>query len=204
MENQIPSPWIEWGAAAAAQAGQTVSGDRFVVAPFPNGALVGVVDGLGHGDQAAAAAEIAAATLRAHASEPVIALVRRCHDALARTRGVVLTLASFNGPENTMTWLGVGNVEGVLLHGAPNSPRESVLLRGGVVGYQLPPLRAAALSLARGDMLVLATDGVKGAFADGLVVSIPPQQIADDILARCNKKIDDALALVVRYLGGAA
>ncbi len=185
-----------------AQAGQVVSGDRSVVAPFPNGVLAAVVDGLGHGAQAAAAAEIAAATLQAHASEPVIPLVRRCHDALARTRGVVLTLASLNGPDHTMTWLGVGNVEGVLLRGATRPPRDSVLLRGGVVGYQLPPLRASVLTLARGDTLILATDGIKGTFADDLVLADSPQQIADHILAHCNKTIDDALVLVVRYLGG--
>ncbi len=102
-----------------------------------------------------------------------------------------------------MTWLGVGNVEGFLLRAAPNSPRESVLLRGGVIGYQLPPLRATVLSLARGDTLVLATDGIKSTFADNLNLADPPQQIADRILARCNKDIDDALVLVVHYLGGA-
>ena len=35
-----------------------------------------------------------------------------------------------------MTWLGVGNVEGVLLRAALRIARESVLLRGGVAGYQ--------------------------------------------------------------------
>jgi negative regulator of sigma-B (phosphoserine phosphatase) len=207
MENQSIAPsCIDWGAAAAAQPGQVVSGDRFVVAPFPQGVLVAVVDGLGHGEQAAAAAEVAAATLQAHASEPVIPLVRRCHDALARTRGAVLTLASLNGSDNTMTWLGVGNVEGVLLRGESVEPRdaERILLRGGVVGYQLPPLRASALSLARGDTLILVTDGIKGTFADNLLLADPPQHIADRILARGNKKMDDALVLVVRYLGGAA
>ncbi len=207
MQNpSIASSCIDWGAAAAAQPGQAVSGDRFVVAPFPNGALVAVVDGLGHGEQAAAAAEIAATTLQAHASEPVIALVRRCHDALARTRGAVLTLASLNGLDNTMTWLGVGNVEGVLLRDATNSPRdaERVLLRGGVVGYQLPPLRASVVSLARGDTLILASDGIKGSFADDVMLADSPQQIADRILAGCNKAIDDALVLIVRYLGGAS
>ncbi len=198
-------PWIDWGVAGAALSGQVVSGDRFVVAGFPDGALVAVVDGLGHGEQAAAASEIAAATLAAHASEPVIALTRRCHDALHSTRGVVLTLASLNGPENTMTWLGVGNIEGVLLRVAARSARdaERVMLRGGVVGYQLPPLHASALSLMRGDTLILATDGIKSTFADNLTLADPPQQIADHILVRCNKHMDDALVLVVRYLRGA-
>ncbi len=203
-------PWIEWGAADAALPGQPVSGDRFVVAPFQDGALVAVVDGLGHGASAAVAADAAATVLQANASEPVITLVRRCHAALARTRGVVLTLASLNGPDNTMTWLGIGNVEGFLLRVAPDSRRESVLLRGGVVGYQLPPLHPCVLPVAYGDTLVLATDGIKSTFADdltladGLRLAESPQHIAENVLARNNKQIDDALVLVVRYVGGVA
>ena len=33
----------------------------------------------------------------------------------SRTRGVVLSIALFNAENNTMTWLGVGNVDGLLL-----------------------------------------------------------------------------------------
>jgi phosphoserine phosphatase RsbX len=209
VEEQTRSvPLIEWGAAAAPLPGQVVSGDRFVVAPFAEGVLVAIADGLGHGDDAAAAADIAVNILRAHAVETVIALVQRCHDALTRTRGVVLTLASFNARDDSMTWLGVGNAEGVLLRGqngsgATDSLRETVLLRGGVVGYQLPPLRASVLPIARGDTLILASDGIRGGFADALTLTDSPQQIADRILGQYNKQTDDAVVLVVRYLGGA-
>lgn len=195
---------IEWGTAAAALPGQVTSGDRFVIAPFANGVLVAVVDGLGHGDSAAAAADIAVKTLQAHASEAIHPLIRRCHDALTRTRGVVLTLASFNAQDDCMTWLGVGNVDGVLVRATANSPHESILLRGGVAGYQLPPLRASVLPVARGDLLILATDGIRSGFADRLILSDSPQQIADYILGRYNRGTDDALVLVIRYVGGAS
>jgi serine/threonine protein phosphatase PrpC len=194
---------IEWGAAAATLPGQKTSGDRYVVAPFETGVLVAVVDGLGHGDSAAIAAEIAVNTLAGYASESVIALVRRCHGALTRTRGVVMTLASFSARDNCMTWLGVGNVEGTLLHVAEELPRQSVLLRGGVVGYQLPPLRASVLPVARGDLLILASDGIRNGFADGPALTDSPQQIADRILGEYNRGTDDAIVLAVRYLGGA-
>ncbi len=77
-------------------ADQAVCGDLPLVQPFPNGALVAVVDGVGHGAEAAAAAHLAVATLRAHAQESILPLLRRCHETLRETRGVVLTLASFN------------------------------------------------------------------------------------------------------------
>jgi negative regulator of sigma-B (phosphoserine phosphatase) len=204
---QVDSTLIEWGAAASALPGQAVSGDRSVVAPFPGGVLVAVADGLGHGSEASLAAEIAAATLEKYAAESVIALVQRCHEALLRTRGVVLSLASFNGQDNTMTWMGVGNVEGVLFRADAKAspPRETILLRGGTVGYRLPPLRASVLPVAPGDTLIFVSDGIRSSFVEDLALaasSLAPQQIADGILIRHGRQTDDALVLVVRYLGG--
>jgi hypothetical protein len=198
------APLLDWHAAGMALPGQAVSGDLHLVQPFPSGALVAAVDGLGHGEEAAAAARIAVATLQTHAHESALSLLKRCHDTLRRSRGVVLTLASFNAFDATMTWVGVGNVEGVLLRadaeGGP--PRDYVLLHGGIVGSKLPPLRGFVIPVARGDTLILATDGVRSGFAEGLTPESSPQQIADRILAREVKGTDDALVVVARYLGG--
>jgi hypothetical protein len=106
-----------------------------------------------------------------------------------------------------MTWLGVGNVECVLLYtnlaARPARPaRTSLVTRGGIVGSELPQLRAEVLSIAPGDTLVVATDGIKDGFADGLSAETPPQRLADQVLARSCKGTDDALVLVARYLGG--
>jgi hypothetical protein len=54
------------------------------VAPFDSGVLLGAVDGLGHGAEAAAAACAAVTLLEAHRSEPVVDLVLRCHAGLVR------------------------------------------------------------------------------------------------------------------------
>src|SRR2546430_17502317 len=65
---------------------------------------------------------------------------------------------SFNARRSTMSWIGVGNVAGVLLHREAMLPRgESLLLRPGVLGAELPPLYAPVLAVARGDLLSLAT-----------------------------------------------
>jgi serine/threonine protein phosphatase PrpC len=205
MGKKLPKPplLVEWGAAALPLEGQAESGDLHVVQPFAKGVLVAVVDGLGHGPEAALAAKMAVATLEDYAHEPVVSLLKRCHQRLIRTRGVVMSLASFNALDNTMTWLGVGNVEGVLLRAdATASPaRESILLRGGVLGYQLPTLRASILPVTRGDILIFATDGIRDGFVEDVTLSDPPQQIAEHILARRARGTDDALVLVARYLG---
>ena len=114
-----------------------------------------------------------------------------------------MSLAFFNATNQTMTWMGVGNVEGYLKRAdaAAAPAHESLFPRGGVVGYQLPPLRSSVLAVKPGDTLVLATDGISSSFDREIDLKDSPQQIADRILAKCGKKNDDALALVVRYTG---
>ena len=199
-------PLLEWSVATRTMSGEIECGDAHLVVESPGGALVAVVDGLGHGGEAAVAAREAVATLTQHADEPVVPLLERCHAQLRATRGVVMTLAAFREADATMTWLAVGNVEGFLLRAntAAIPARESVLLRGGVVGYEIPPLRAATHHVAAGDTLVLATDGIRTAFADGLEVASPPREMAAGILAHHAKDTDDALVLVARWLGTAA
>src|SRR5205814_9273794 len=60
---------IEWGVASLALPGEAESGDRHLVKPVGTGVLVAVVDGLGHGAEAASAAKAAVAALERHATE---------------------------------------------------------------------------------------------------------------------------------------
>jgi len=127
MQPPIPKErtLIDWSVAAQPISGETVSGDLHLVIPFDDRVLVAVIDGVGHGAEAAAAARAAADILLNYAGESTSSLIQRCHQALLLTRGVVLTVAKLNPAENTMTWLGVGNVEGRLLRSDPgaNQPR---------------------------------------------------------------------------------
>src|SRR2546422_10869871 len=106
---------IDWGVATTTLAGEPESGDLSLVKPVATGVLVGVVDGLGHGAEAATAARTAVAVLNRHADESLPQLVKACHQALVGTRGVAMSLAVFGRAARSLTWLGVGNVEGVLL-----------------------------------------------------------------------------------------
>jgi hypothetical protein len=199
---------IEHGIATRPFPGQRVSGDRAVVVPGPKSVLAAAVDGLGHGEAAGLAAGIAIATLECHADEEPSALVKICHRQLQGTRGVAMSLAAINACEGSMTWLGIGNVDGHLLHVCVRPPTyESLLPRSGVVGYQLPPLHAYRLSVAAGDLLIFTTDGIAGNYTrclpvrDPILRYQPVQEIACRILGRFGKATDDALVLVIRYLG---
>lgn len=195
---------LEWSVATAVMPGETESGDRHVVCPLPDGVLVAVIDGLGHGAKAAAAARVAAGVLEKYAGDPVTVLVERCHNSLRSTRGVALSLATISADSHLMSWAGVGNVEGSLRRGQPGVTDERLLLRNGVVGSHLPPLQASVVAIGRDDLLIFTTDGVTQEVARSLPVRGPLQAIANGALARGNKGIDDALVLLARYRGQAS
>jgi negative regulator of sigma-B (phosphoserine phosphatase) len=187
------SDLIEVGVATAALHGP--SGDRAVVVPRDDGALVCAIDGLGHGE-AAAEASAAAAEVLQRDSAPLEELLRRCHRALVRTRGAVMTLVEFRLEPLGMTWVGVGNVEARLL-----PEMAAPILFGGVVGHNLPTVRPSWLPLRHGDLIVIATDGVRADFAEGLSPAGAAQEIADRVLADAARGDDDALVVVVRWIG---
>ena len=191
-----------WGVAVHPARGQTVLGDRGLVTARPDGLLVVVADGLGHGEEAGRAAEIAVRSAGEQPESPLVEILERCHARLQETRGAAVSLAAWNDREGTLSWLGVGNVEGVALRaGAPPSPSlPRLLLRGGVVGDKMPPLHSETVTMPDGGLLVLATDGIASGFEKEVDVGRDPQAIADWVLSRCWRGIDDALVLAVRLL----
>jgi phosphoserine phosphatase RsbX len=187
---------LETAVAGAAMAGETRSGDLAVFVPTARGGLAVLIDGLGHGDAAADAAEVAAVTIRAAPDAEPPALLERCHAALRRTRGAVMTLAWFDLEAGRLRWGGVGNVEGRLLRA--DGRQDSALVLGGVVGYKLPRLRVQETALEVGDAVVLATDGVGAAYSSALRTGAGAQALADAVFARDGTGADDALVAVVR------
>jgi phosphoserine phosphatase RsbX len=193
-------PVVEWGFASRPLEGDC-SGDLHVVAHFDRGALLAVLDGLGHGEEAGQAAAAGMAVLQADPSAPVQDLILRCHEAMRGTRGAVMTVVSIDAVRSELDWCGVGNVEAVLVRGQPGLPSEAVPTRGGVVGYRLPPLKVSSVPITPGDVLVLASDGLRSGFGSAILRDEQPQQIASALFARYAKTTDDALVLAARYLG---
>jgi len=194
---------LEYGVASVTPPEQDESGDRHLVRTIHDGALLAVVDGSGHGKDAGGPARLAVETLETHANEGVVSLFQRCHERLRSTRGAVMSVASINAAQSTLSWAGVGNIEGMILRFG--SPQETVvdrlLLRPGIVGYRLPCLQALALPIAPGDLIILATDGIRPEFENQITPEEHPRTIANKISSGYRKRYDDGLVLVARYLG---
>lgn len=193
--------WVVWAAAGNPCPGETSSGDGHLVARRSRRTLIAVMDGLGHGPDAHKAAITATAAIIEIPDAPLRSLFEHCDEALRRTRGVVMTIASI-AADGQMEWMSVGNVGGMVVRSAPPYRHESVVARAGIVGYRLPSLYPGSARLDAGDLLVMATDGIRSDFVSSLDPALSPHIIASRILEGHSRGYDDALVVVARYDGG--
>jgi negative regulator of sigma-B (phosphoserine phosphatase) len=190
---------LDWAVAGRPLPGEDVSGDLAACMPVGDGALLASIDGLGHGAEAAKAAEIARDTIAAHSSEPLASVLRHCHVGLARTRGAAITLARVQCGASMVQWVGVGNVEAYLVR--RGAMVASAVLFGGTAGYRLPSLRESVVEIRTYDLLIMATDGLNRNFVPELATGRPVDRIAATILDRHARATDDALVAVARVRG---
>lgn len=195
---------FECGISMLTCPGETVSGDHYLIKFQLNKALFAVIDGAGHGEEAAEASLLAASILEKNLNSSLEQHLKQCHEALRSTRGAAMSLASIHFPDFSMNWVGIGNVEAVSLKTTENSLfiKETLLLRNGIVGYQFIRPKVSTLQLRLGDMLIFATDGVDPYFLDGISLEDSCQNIANSIINQHGKSTDDALVLVIRIIEG--
>ena len=128
---------IELGVASSALHGR--SGDRAVVARHGDRTLVAAIDGLGHGEAAAEAADAAASILERDGGS-LQGLLGRCHEALRGTRGAVMTLAELVNVIDAVDATQV-TVLSVLVEAWLGSPPDvAVATPAAIVAITVPPV----------------------------------------------------------------
>ena len=193
---------LEWAQASRALQGQSQIGDVAWSRLSGGRFRVAVIDGLGHGHEAAAAAALAERCLAGLVGEDVEASYAALDHALARSRGAAISLADVDLVTGDLAWAGVGNVEGALLRARdPRSERERLLLQSGIVGCRLPRVHSRKLKVEPGDWLIFHTDGVDGLVLRDLSPDWPLQGNADRLLASHARVTDDALIWLGRFHG---
>jgi serine phosphatase RsbU (regulator of sigma subunit) len=183
--------------AARPYPGETVSGDAWQVDWDGDICRIAVVDGLGHGPQAAAAARAATTELAAHPGRDPAAAVQGCHEALSDTRGAALLVARVDLRVGQLTIAGVGNVEAQLWqHGRT----QHLMSDRGIVGSVLPRIRPIVLTLAADWLLLIYTDGIRNRFDLGAVRETAADGLgcAEALLDGWSRPTDDATVLIAQ------
>lgn len=180
--------------------GETVSGDAWQIDRHAAIWRIAVIDGLGHGPVAAAAARAARETLAAQPSLEPADVLRLCHQALAKSRGAAISIARIDLDAGRLTYAGVGNVEARLWQG---SHAERLIAFRGIVGWVLPTIRAFEFPLGDDWLLLLHTDGVSSRCEPERLPEFPggsPQELADAVLRTWGRDTDDATVLIARSI----
>jgi serine phosphatase RsbU (regulator of sigma subunit) len=157
--------------------------------------LLAIVDGLGHGPEAAKAAEAALRVVRAHSELALPELLTEIDVSLAATRGAAIGLVRIQGRR---AWhAGVGNTR--VLHWRGDR-MQRLSSQPGIVGGGLPRhLQVTELDLQPDDWLLLFTDGLDEML--NLPAHLPewdrdPALLCDHLLAHARAGRDDAGVLV--------
>jgi serine/threonine protein phosphatase PrpC len=185
-----------WGAVVRAKQGQVVSGDVYVIEEIGQTMLISIIDGLGGGEEAARAAHLAAAVFRRHRNLALQDLIKLAHTDLHATRGAVVGLLKLDLNTYQANYVGVGNIGTHVYSRRPIKP----ISKNGILGFRLPSLLELHYTYEAGDVFVLYSDGISSQFAhDGKIdIALPPQAIAEKILATYGKLTDDATVVVVK------
>lgn len=163
-----------------------------------------VVDGLGHGAEAAAASrEVLRTVDRSHLRHASLhEVLEACHIATIGGRGATLAIADLKAGE--LSFAGVGNVlVQVARNAALGIPQVRALISAaGVIGYQLPPwMPLETMAFQEGDLCVLCTDGISMRFS---IEHLAPEALQsasacrDAIIERYALIEDDVTVLVAR------
>lgn len=195
---------LEFGVATRAHPLQAVNGDAFILEKGSERALVGVVDGLGHGKLACQAAQAASLYVKSHHDQPLDSIFCGADRACRGTNGVVMALARFDWARGRLTFASLGNVECRVFGSA--KPLNFVVRRG-VVGLGGPGPAITEHEWGPGKVMVLHSDGVQSRWRweDFLHLhALPANALAEQLLHRLARDDDDATVVVVKAGAGKA
>jgi anti-sigma regulatory factor (Ser/Thr protein kinase) len=146
-----------FGAICTAREGEAECGDAWRLAHDGEckSALM-VIDGLGHGSAAAAAARAVAEAFDRSPFDPPGAQIERAHRALTGTRGAAVACAAWSGPQ-AIHYSGVGNISGRL---AGASGSRGLVSHNGTLGFQVHRVQEFEYPAANGTLLIMHSDGL--------------------------------------------
>jgi negative regulator of sigma-B (phosphoserine phosphatase) len=170
--------------------GERENGDAALVRRFSDGALVVVLDALGHGAPAAEAAKVAVRHLEgAPIDRGLRPVVESLHEALRGTRGAAAMLLLIR--RGSLEGCAVGNV-------SLRAYRAQVpaLLSPGVLGGSLARLHVFNAELSPGARILIFSDGITPRFDEEAWRRAAGPEACRAIITRYRKAHDDATVLV--------
>lgn len=184
-----------FGIAQRVCQGETVCGDGYITRVLEHGALVTVVDGLGHGPKAGEAATAFNEACEEHITLDVQAMMEEANRALSGTRGAAAAILRLDDSDRRVFFTGVGNIE---MHSFADVKMHPVCAPG-IVGHRVRKMRSFEFELPDAATIALCSDGISSRLRFDEYAHLEPQVIADLIMEQHGKSHDDATCVVLRY-----
>jgi anti-sigma regulatory factor (Ser/Thr protein kinase)/serine/threonine protein phosphatase PrpC len=174
------------------------NGDAFVIKHWEESALVGVIDGLGHGHFAHLAARAARNFVEGHYDLGLEQIFQGVDRACHATRGVVMALARFDWGQDKLLFASVGNIEAKIF---PSPGEFSFRTLRGVIGFNAPKPVVTEHCWSLDHALVMHSDGLESRWGQEACSGLAHRsasELASDLLNNLSKEHDDATVLVVK------
>ena len=188
----------EYGVAAKALQGDQC-GDSGITLEQKGILLCAVIDGVGHGPNAAIAAVTAKKYIEANAEAPLTEILQGVHEVLKSTQGAVACLCRIDLNSGQLSMAGIGNITCRIFRGLDS---ERLLSRDGILGYMVSTPREHTRKLDNADLLLMHSDGVREHFElfeyPGLLKG-NAASVAARVVDTLGKNNDDASCLAVRF-----
>lgn len=192
----------EIGVVCLPKQGEEVSGDTFASQRVGDRQILMVADGLGHGPLAAQASLEAVRVFHDHTQSDPATIMTAMHAALRSTRGAAVAIADVNLQEQTVQYVGVGNIAGSLLDtGLMTERSTSMVSHNGTVGFEMRKVQTFTYPWQPGNLLIMHSDGLGTRWRldryPGLI-NQHPSLIAGILYRDFNRGRDDVTVLVAR------
>lgn len=177
--------------------GETECGDTWRVVETGAQISVLLVDGLGHGPEAAAVATTAAAAFNPADGEGPDTTLATLDQAMRGGRGAAVSVAMIDLAHRVTHFGGVGNVDGRIVS---KDATQHLVPQNGIVGHTMPVLRPTLTGWPVGARLVLHSDGISARWrldAYTGLANAHPALLAGVIFRDFARERDDATVLVL-------
>lgn len=149
---------MDVGALSLPYPGEAVCGDAWEVELNIESCSFAVIDGLGHGVDAAAAAREAVRVLADPRQRTVEQLLEIAHGALRPTRGAAMAIAEVHPASRHIRYGGVGNIVGAT---ATATDLKRMVSLDGTVGHETRSIKTFDYPLEAGQLLIMHSDGLR-------------------------------------------
>jgi anti-sigma regulatory factor (Ser/Thr protein kinase) len=180
--------------------GESVCGDSWYIGLGEQQLRIVVVDGLGHGPDAAVAADAATALCAQSDTLAPKDFIEQAHGALAGTRGAALAAASLALGSDRLKYAGVGNIGGTLVSAVSS---RGLMSHNGTVGARMRTIQELEYEWPRGWLLIMYSDGIQSRWDLGKYPGLHahhPAVIAGVLLRDYLRGRDDTTVVAVRRL----